>query len=54
MYVGGYLMVGENKGHEVINLLKAEDDIFYIYLNSQGTMPNNTIEKCEKIVLLMF
>ena len=48
MYVGGYLMFGENIGHEVINLLKAEDGKFYIYLNSQGTIPNNTIEKCEK------
>ena len=48
MYVGGYLMVGENIGHEVINLLKSEDGKFYIYLNSQGTMPIKTIEKCEK------
>ena len=48
MYVGGYLMVGENIGHEIINLLKAEDGKFYIYLNSQGTMPIKTIEKCEK------
>lgn len=48
MYVGGYLMFGDNIGHEVINLLKAEDGKFYIYLNSQGTMPIKTIEKCEK------
>lgn len=48
MYVGGYLSVGKNIGHEVINLQRSIDGNFYIYLNSQGTIPINTIEKCEK------
>lgn len=48
MYVGGYLTEGENIGHEVINLQRAVDGNFYIYLNSQGTIPAKIIEKCEK------
>lgn len=36
MYVGGYLSEGDNIGHEIINLYKADDGKNYIYLNSQG------------------
>lgn len=38
MYVGGYLSEGDNIGHEIINLYKADDGKNYIYLNSQGTI----------------
>lgn len=38
MYVGGYLLEGDNIGHEIINLYKADDGKNYIYLNSQGTI----------------
>ena len=36
MYVGNYLSEGDNIGHEIINLYKADDGKNYIYLNSQG------------------
>ena len=38
MYTGKYLETGENIGHEIINLFKADNDRHYIYLNSQGTI----------------
>lgn len=38
MYAGGYLSEGDNIGHEIINLYKADDGKNYIYLNSQGTI----------------
>ena len=38
MYVGGYLSEGDNIGHEIINLYKADDGKNYIYLNSQGSI----------------
>ena len=38
MYVGGYLLEGDNIGHEIINLYKADNGKNYIYLNSQGTI----------------
>ncbi len=38
MYVGAYLSEGDNIGHEIINLYKADDGKNYIYLNSQGTI----------------
>ena len=38
MYVGAYLSEGDNIGHEIINLYRADDGKNYIYLNSQGTI----------------
>ncbi|WP_243108047.1 PD-(D/E)XK nuclease family protein [Clostridium sp. JN-9] len=38
MYVGAFLSEGDNIGHEIINLYKADDGKNYIYLNSQGTI----------------
>ena len=38
MYIGAYLSEGDNIGHEIINLYKADDGKNYIYLNSQGTI----------------
>ncbi|WP_423363030.1 PD-(D/E)XK nuclease family protein [Mycoplasma sp. P36-A1] len=38
MYVGTYLSEGENIGHEIINLYKADDGKNYVYLNSQGSI----------------
>lgn len=44
MYVGDYL--GENIGHEVINLMKPdEDDDYYIYINSDGALSNEFITR---------
>ena len=36
MYVGDYL--GENLGHEVINLIKSDNGNHYIYINAYGTV----------------
>lgn len=36
MYVGDYL--GENLGHEVINLIKCDNGNHYIYINAYGTV----------------
>lgn len=42
MYVGDYL--GENIGHEVINLMKPDEgDDYYIYINSSGDLKNEFI-----------
>ena len=42
MYVGDYL--GENIGHEVINLMKPDEgDAYYIYINSSGDLKNEFI-----------
>ena len=38
MYVGDYLSEGDNIGHEIINLYKADNGKNYIYLNSQGAI----------------
>ena len=38
MYVGAYLSEGDNIGHEIINLYKADNGKNYIYLNSQGAI----------------
>lgn len=39
MYVGDYL--GENIGHEVINLMKADNNNNYIYINPYGKVNDN-------------
>ena len=38
MYAGDYLNIGQNIGHEVINLLCADDGNNYIYINPSGTI----------------
>ena len=44
MYVGGYL--GENIGHEVINLMKPDEgDDYYIYINARGDLREEFITK---------
>lgn len=52
MYVGAYLSEGDNIGHEIINLYKADDGKNYIYLNSQGTIELSHSEN-EITVLLV-
>lgn len=47
MYVGGYLTEGENIGHEVINLIKAKDDNYYIWLNAGGNIPEYQVKRME-------
>ncbi|WP_312072459.1 PD-(D/E)XK nuclease family protein [Anaerotignum propionicum] len=52
MYVGGYLSEGDNIGHEIINLYKADDGKNYIYLNSQGTIELSHGESCITVLLV--
>lgn len=49
MYVGEYL--SDNIGHEVINFFKADNDGYYIYLNSRGNLAK---EHEEKIATMLF
>ena len=44
MYVGDYL--GDNIGHEVINLMKPDKGKYnYVYLNARGDLNKKFIEK---------
>lgn len=52
MYVGAYLSEGDNIGHEIINLYKADDGKNYIYLNSQGTIELSHGENCITVLLV--
>lgn len=52
MYVGKFLLQGDNIGHEIINLYKADDGKNYIYLNSQGAI-FEVHKKYEITVLLV-
>jgi hypothetical protein len=52
MYVGGYLSEGDNIGHEIINLYKADDGKNYIYLNSQGTIELSHRENSITVLLV--
>lgn len=52
MYIGAFLSEGDNIGHEIINLYKADDGKNYIYLNSQGTIELSHGEN-EIIILLV-
>ena len=52
MYVGAYLSEGDNIGHEIINLYKADDGKNYIYLNSQGTIELSHGENIITVLLV--
>lgn len=43
MYAGGYLLEGENIGHEIINLIKTDIGENYIWLNSSGRFDFDTL-----------
>ena len=52
MYAGDYLLEGDNIGHEIINLYKADNGKNYIYLNSSGRIERTHL-KNEITVLLV-
>lgn len=52
MYCGGYLLEGENIGHEVINVYKDDTGDHYIYINDDGKV-NKECGKHENIVILL-
>lgn len=44
MYAGEYLAMGNNIGHEAINLLKADDDNRYLYVTPNGKVQGHSVE----------
>lgn len=48
MYVGDYL--GENLGHEVINLIKSDNGNHYIYVNAHGTVNEEFYRRDEETI----
>ena len=59
MYAGGYLTVGENIGHEIINLVRSDNGNNYLWLNAGGNcQKSNFIDKqgnliYDEVVMLM-
>lgn len=52
MYTGGYLESGENIGHEIINLYKADNDCNYVYVNAYGWIAKEWDHKISEILLV--
>lgn len=52
MYVGNYL--NNNLGHEVINLFKADNGNYYIYLNSTGNFAKEHSNKIDKMLFVKY
>ena len=53
MYTGRYISSWGNLGHEAINLIKADDGKFYIWLNSMGVFPNSKANKAKNCTVIM-
>ena len=59
MYAGKYLTIGENIGHEVINLIRSDNGNNYLWLNADGNCDVTKFVdkkgKCryDEIVMLM-
>ncbi len=59
MYAGGYLTIGENIGHEIINLVRSDNGNNYLWLNAGGNCQKSKfIDKngnmlYDEIVMLM-
>lgn len=52
MYAGGYLESGENIGHEIINLYKADNGCNYVYINAYGWIAKKWDKKISEILLV--
>ena len=52
MYAGGYL--SSNLGHEVINMYRADNDNFYLYLNSDGNFAECHKKKISSMLLVKY
>ena len=50
MYTGRYITQQGNLGHEIINLFKADDGKFYIWLNSMGVCNQTGVDGCSVIM----
>lgn len=51
MYTGRYITQQGNLGHEIINLFKADDGKFYIWLNSMGVCNQTGVDGCSVIMV---
>ncbi|MCH5192134.1 MAG: PD-(D/E)XK nuclease family protein [Oscillospiraceae bacterium] len=51
MYTGRYITQHGKLGHEAINLFKADDGKFYIWLNSMGVCTKSGVEGCTVIMI---
>ena len=51
MYTGRYITQQGNLGHEIINLFKADDEKFYIWLNSMGICTKAGVDNCAIIMV---
>lgn len=51
MFKGDYVLKENKVGHEFINLIKADDGYFYIWLNANGTFASNKAK--DNITVLM-
>ena len=51
MYTGRYITQQGNLGHEIINLFKADDEKFYIWLNSMGVCTKTGVDNCTIIMV---
>lgn len=51
MYTGRYITQQGNLGHEIINLFKADDGKFYVWLNSMGVCTESGVDNCSIIMV---
>ena len=51
MYTGRYITQQGKLGHEIINLFKADDDKFYIWLNSMGVCTQSNVDGCTVLMV---
>lgn len=51
MYTGRYITESGKLGHEIINLFKADDDKFYIWLNSMGICTQKGVDNSTVIMV---
>lgn len=51
MYTGRYITQQGNLGHEIINLFKADNGKFYIWLNSMGVCNQAGVDNCSVIMV---
>jgi hypothetical protein len=51
MYTGRYITQQGKLGHEIINLFKADDGKFYIWLNSMGVCTQSKADGCTILMV---
>ena len=54
VYNGRYLNEGENIGHEIINLIRSDNDNNYIWLNDNGLVNNSVKKNKHPLIFSLF